>query len=147
MDQDVGIVSGIDDEVVELTGGTPKEYDLDLLFKESQDLQKRLYGGGEENTLERQWIEGLLQRQREINERKSKILDDIEEVEEVGGPEIETKGPSPSEHKIEETVIDEQDVIVVTGKFLIDDDDEEEPGAEELQDETHGAAERRLCNR
>ena len=77
------IVEEVDNEIQACTGGIPTEYNVERMFRETQDHQRKLFGGGAENVLEQKWLEGLMQRQDEINRKKTDMMEEIEEVEEV----------------------------------------------------------------
>jgi hypothetical protein len=83
------IIEQVDREIEALTGGTPQQFDVNRMFNESQVMQKSLYGGGENNLVEQQYLEGIRKREEEIHKRKEKILEEVEEVEEVNGLELD----------------------------------------------------------
>jgi hypothetical protein len=83
MEQTLNIVEEMDKEIQKITGGKPKDYDLQVLFKESQEIQKALYGGGENNGVEQVWLEGLKTREAEIEGRRIQSIEETEEVEEL----------------------------------------------------------------
>lgn len=77
------IVDEMDNEILKATGKKPSEYDLEGLFNESQANLKTMYGGGEGNTLEQGWLEGIKAREAEIIEKRTKLLEETAEVEEL----------------------------------------------------------------
>ena len=77
------IVEEMDNEIQACTGGMPPEYNVEEMFRETQEYQQKLFGGGSENVVEKEWIEGLMQRQTSINHRKAEMMEDIEEIEEA----------------------------------------------------------------
>ena len=78
------IVEQMDDEIYSLTGGKPKEVNVEKMHAESLENQRINNGGGENNALELQWLEKIKERQEEIQKRKEKMIEEIEEIEEVG---------------------------------------------------------------
>ncbi len=89
MPNNQNIVEEVDNEIQACTGGIPPEYNVERMFRETQDHQQKLFGGGAENVLEKKWIEGVIQRESEINRRKTEMMEEIEEVEEVAEEVVE----------------------------------------------------------
>jgi hypothetical protein len=83
MNETLSLIEEMDDAVMQATGGKPVEYDMQGLFNECQTFQKTLYGGGEENLAETQWIEGIKSREAEIERRRTQLIEETEEVEEL----------------------------------------------------------------
>jgi hypothetical protein len=83
------IIDQMDREIQELTGGKPQEFDVKQMFTESQAIQKSLYGGGEENPIEREYLDGLRKREEEIQKRREQLLSEAEEVEELNDLEVD----------------------------------------------------------
>ena len=77
------IVDQMDNEIFSFTGDKPEEVNVELLHKESQEIQRLNNGGGENNILELKWLNSLKERQEEIQKRKQKIIEKVEEVEEI----------------------------------------------------------------
>lgn len=102
MPNNQNIVEEVDNEIQECTGGIPPEYNVERMFRETQDHQQKLFGGGAENVLEKKWIEGVIQRESEINRRKTEMMEEIEEVEEVAEEVVE----EVAEEVVEEVVED-----------------------------------------
>ena len=90
MDEEKSIIDEMDEEILDLTGGEPKEFDLKTMFNESQEKQKNLYGGGEENINERRYLEGLKAREDAVKKKKEKLMKEVDEVEELN--ELEEDG-------------------------------------------------------
>jgi len=88
--ENTGVIEEMDLEIKKLTGDIPKEFNVNEMFAESQEVQKNLYGGGEDNSIEKQYLEGIREREDEIQQRKEKILEQVDEVEEVS--ELEEDG-------------------------------------------------------
>jgi hypothetical protein len=83
------IIEEVDREIQALTGGTPQQFDVNRMFTESQAIQKSMYGGGEENELEKKYLDGIRTREEEIQKRKEKLLEDADEVEELNDLELD----------------------------------------------------------
>ena len=83
MNETMSLIEEMDNAILKATGGKPAEYDLQGLFDECQTYQKNNYGGGEENRAETQWIEGIKAREVEIADRRTRLIDETEEVEEL----------------------------------------------------------------
>jgi len=83
------IIEEMDKEIQELTGGKPREYDVNRMFNESLDTQKSLYGGGENNIIEKKYLEGIKEREEKIKRRKEHLLEEAEDVEELNGLEVD----------------------------------------------------------
>jgi hypothetical protein len=83
MNETLDLIEEMDNEILKATGGKPKEYDLQVLFTECQTYQKALYGGGEENLAEKEWIGAIKAREVEIDKRRSQLIEETEEVEEL----------------------------------------------------------------
>jgi len=83
------IIDQMDREIQELTGGKPQEFDVNRMFTESQKMQKSLYGGGEENPIEQEYLDGIRKREEEIQRRKEQLLSEAEEVEELNDLEVD----------------------------------------------------------
>lgn len=77
------IVEEMDNEIQACTGGIPPEYNVEEMFRETKEYQRKLFGGGAENVIEKEWLEGLMQRQASIKHRKAEMMEEIEEVEEI----------------------------------------------------------------
>ncbi len=77
------IIDEMDTEIQNLTGGKPKEYDVNRMFKESLEIQQQRYGGGETNIIEQNYLEGIREREEEIKHKKEQILLEVDEVEEL----------------------------------------------------------------
>ena len=77
------IIDEMDNEIQDLTGGRPKEYDVNGMFEECQEIQQQRYGGGENNIIEQNYLEGIREREEEIKHKKEQILLDVDQVEEV----------------------------------------------------------------
>jgi hypothetical protein len=88
--ENTDVIEEMDLEIQKLTGDIPKEFNVNEMFAESQELQKNLYGGGENNSIEKKYLEGIREREEEIQQRKEKVLDEVDEVEEVS--ELEEDG-------------------------------------------------------
>ena len=84
------VIKEMDREIKKLTGDIPREYNVNEMFAESQEVQKNLYGGGEDNLIEKHYLEGIREREETIHQRKEKILQNVDEVEEVS--ELEEDG-------------------------------------------------------
>jgi len=84
------VIEEMDLEIEKLTGDIPKEYNVNEMFTESQEIQRNLYGGGEDNTIEKHYLDGIREREEEIHKKKEKILQEVDEVEEVS--ELEEDG-------------------------------------------------------
>ena len=107
------IVEEVDNEIQACTGGIPTEYNVERMFRETQDHQRKLFGGGAENVLEQKWLEGLMQRQEKINRKKTDIMEEIEEVEEV----VEGVVEKEVEEVVEDGVEKEVEEVVEDGEF------------------------------
>ncbi len=107
------IVEEVDNEIQACTGGIPPEYNVERMFRETQDHQRKLFGGGAENVLEKKWLEGLMQRQDEINRKKTDMIEEIEEVEEV----VEDVVEKEVEEVVEDVVEKEVEEVVEDGEF------------------------------
>ena len=83
MSETMNLIEEMDNAILKATGGKPAEYDLQGLFDECQTYQKTNYGGGEENRAEMEWIEGIKAREVEIADRRTHLIDETEEVEEI----------------------------------------------------------------
>ena len=83
MNETLNLIEEMDDAVLKATGGKPVEYDLQGLFNECQTYQKTLYGGGEANLAEMEWIDGIKTRETEIASRRTQLIEETEEVEEL----------------------------------------------------------------
>jgi hypothetical protein len=88
--ENTDVIEEMDLEIQKLTGDIPKEFNVNEMFAESQEVQKNLYGGGEDNSIEKQYLEGIRKREVEIQQRKNMFLDELDEVEEVS--ELEEDG-------------------------------------------------------
>ena len=83
MNEKLSIIEEMDEAILKATGGKPAEYDLQGLYNECQSHQQTLYGGGELNRAESEYIEGIKARETEINDRRNQLIEATEEVEEV----------------------------------------------------------------
>jgi hypothetical protein len=83
MSETMNLIDEMDNAILKATGGKPAEYDLQGLFNECQTYQKNLYGGGEKNLTEMEWIEGIKAREAEIADRRVHLIEETEEVEEL----------------------------------------------------------------
>lgn len=81
------IIDEMDKEIKNLTGGKPKEYDVNRMFKESQEIQQQRYGGGANNIIEQNYLDGIREREEEIKHKKEQILLEVDEVEEINNLE------------------------------------------------------------
>lgn len=90
------IVQEIDDAVRDLTGKSPAEENLEKKYNESQDFLKRVYGGGEDNIIDKNYIEGIKQHNEEVKQKKFEHLD-ADEVIETEEKLEELKGPDEEE--------------------------------------------------
>ena len=106
------IVEEVDNEIQACTGGIPTEYNVERMFRETQDHQRKLFGGGAENVLEQKWLKGLMQREDEINRKKTDMMEEIEEVEEV-----EVVIEKEVEEVVEGVVEKEVGEVVENGEF------------------------------
>ena len=77
------IVDQMDNEIFSFTGDKPEEVNVELLHKESQETQRLNNGGGENNILELKCLNNLKERQEEIQKRKEKMVEGIEEIVEI----------------------------------------------------------------
>jgi hypothetical protein len=84
------VIEEMDLEIKKLTGDIPKKYDVNEMFVESQEIQRNLYGGGEDNQIEKHYLDGIREREEKIHQRKEKVLQEVDEVEEVS--ELEEDG-------------------------------------------------------
>jgi hypothetical protein len=84
------VIEEMDLEIKKLTGDIPKKYDVNEMFVESQEIQRNLYGGGEDNQIEKHYLDGIREREEKIHQRKEKALQEVDEVEEVS--ELEEDG-------------------------------------------------------
>lgn len=115
MPNNQNIVEEVDNEIQACTGGIPPEYNVERMFRETQDHQQKLFGGGAENVLEKKWIEGVIQRESEINRRKTEMMEEIEEVEEVAEEVVEEE--LAEEEVAEEEVEEVVEEVVEDGEF------------------------------
>jgi hypothetical protein len=92
MNETLNIVEEMDDAILKATGGKPADYDLQSLFNECQTYQQSLYGGGEQNRAETEYIEGIRAREAEIASRRNQLIDDTEEAEELETEELDDLG-------------------------------------------------------
>lgn len=83
------IIEEMDKEIQQLTGGKPREFDVNEMFNDSLKIQRMLYGGGEKNILEKKYIQGIKEREEEIKKRKEKLLEDADDVEELNELEVD----------------------------------------------------------
>ncbi len=111
------IVEEVDNEIQACTGGIPPEYNVERMFRETQDHQRKLFGGGAENVLEQKWLEGLLQRQDEINRKKTDMMEEIEEVEEVVEKVEKVEDVVEKVEEVEDVVEKEVEEVVEDGEF------------------------------
>ncbi len=113
------IVEEVDNEIQACTGGIPPEYNVERMFRETQDHQRKLFGGGAENVLEQKWLEGLLQRQDEINRKKTDMMEEIEEVEEVVEKVEKVEDVVEKVEEVEDVVekVEEVEEVVEDGEF------------------------------
>ena len=88
--ENMNIIDEMDNEIFELTGGKPKEYDVNQMFEDSLETQKNLYGGGASNIIERRYLEGIREREEKIKHNKEAVLAEVDEVEEIS--ELEEDG-------------------------------------------------------
>jgi hypothetical protein len=84
------VIEEMDLEIKKLTGDIPKKYDVNEMFVESQEIQRNLYGGGEDNQIEKHYLDGIREREEKIHQRKEKVLQEVDEVEEMS--ELEEDG-------------------------------------------------------
>jgi hypothetical protein len=96
------IVEEMDEAILETTGGKPPEYDLQGLFEECQTYQKSIYGGGEANIEETTWLEGVKSREAEIENRRKKLIEETDEVEELDDSAEETNEAAEPDNPAEE---------------------------------------------
>jgi hypothetical protein len=91
MNEKLSVIEEMDEAILKATGGKPAEYDLQGLFIECQTYQQNLYGGGELNRAENEWIEGIKTRASEITDRRNQLIEETEEVEELEVAEAEVE--------------------------------------------------------
>ena len=77
------IIDEMDKEIQNLTGGKPKEYDVNRMFQESQEIQQQRYGGGANNVIEQNYLDGIREREEEIKHNKEQMLLEVDDVEEI----------------------------------------------------------------
>ena len=93
MNEKLSVIDEMDEAILKATGGKPLEYDLQGLFNECQTYQQHLYGGGELNRAESEYIEAVKRRETEVNDRRNQLIAETEEVEELEVEEARVEEP------------------------------------------------------
>ncbi len=103
------VVNEIDNEMFKANGVMPQEDDLGKRFKETQEYIKKAFGGGEDNELDKAYIDGLRQRKEAIEHR---LLDRLggEEVEEIEEAEEYFEIPEAIDYEIPELMSYEEEL-------------------------------------
>jgi hypothetical protein len=114
----MSIVEEMDEAILKATGRKPAEYDLQGLFNECQTYQQTLYGGGEKNRAEFEWIEGIKSREAEISDRRTHLIEETDEVEELEVEETKVEETKVEELEVEETKVEALDDLVRDGIII-----------------------------